>query len=77
MRQVSIRQFRANMAKELSDLPFELVKNGRRIAVVSDGVYTIEPKESVVYTNKPETCTQTFRPYGKLAQLSEGRKKHG
>jgi len=28
VRRVSIRQFRANMAKELKDLPFEIIKHG-------------------------------------------------
>lgn len=32
MRQVNIREFRMNMAGELGDLPFELMRNGKPIA---------------------------------------------
>jgi len=35
VREVSIRQFRGNMASELRDLPFRIVKNGKVIAIVS------------------------------------------
>lgn len=52
MRQVSIRAFRANMAKELGNLPFELMKNGQRVAVVAECVYTAEKPEG--YTIKPK-----------------------
>jgi len=34
MREVSIRKFRKNMAKELKVLPFKITKNGRVIAIV-------------------------------------------
>lgn len=34
IRQVSIRQFRMNMSKELSSLPFEIVRSGKVIAKV-------------------------------------------
>jgi len=36
IREVSIRQFRSNMATELKSLPFRIIKNGRVIAVVRD-----------------------------------------
>lgn len=35
IRQVSIRQLRSNMAKELSDLPFDIVRNGKVIGRVN------------------------------------------
>jgi len=34
MREVSIREFRRNMAKELGDLPFMLTRNGEILGVV-------------------------------------------
>ena len=37
MREVSIREFRKNMARELGDLPFVLTKRGVHIATISPG----------------------------------------
>jgi len=36
MRRVGIREFRKNMARELDDLPFELMRSGKVIAVVRE-----------------------------------------
>lgn len=35
IRKVSIRQLRANLAKELNDLPFDIIKNGKVIGRVN------------------------------------------
>ena len=35
MRKVNIRQLRSNLAKELSNLPFVITKNGKPIAKVN------------------------------------------
>lgn len=55
MRQVSIREFRANMAKELTDLPFELVKRGEVLAVVAPGnVYTASQEATECVHTEPK-----------------------
>jgi len=36
IREVSIRQFRSKMAAELKDLPFNLVRSGKVVAVVRE-----------------------------------------
>jgi hypothetical protein len=36
LREVNIRQFRSKMADELNNLPFNLVRNGKVIAVVRE-----------------------------------------
>lgn len=35
MRQVTLKNIRANLTKELKDLPFEITKNGQVVAIVS------------------------------------------
>ena len=59
MRQVNIRTLRMNFAKELKNLPFEITRNGKIVAVAEEigKVYTIKeqtlPEKKEVYTMKP------------------------
>ena len=49
MRQISIAEFRASVSKEMKELPFEVTKNGKVIAVM-----TAPGVEEVVEVEKPE-----------------------
>lgn len=75
MRQVNIRQLRSGLAGELSDLPFEVTKNGIVIAKVVDpdilaipGRATAVPQHTKVYGvdgHKSEPAPVYFNPVPK------------
>ena len=75
MKQVSIREFRANMNKHLSELPFELMKNGKVVGkVVASNTEdtTIHPpkqKPSTVTTEPPVKTVREFRSFSKAQQV--------
>lgn len=73
MRRVSITDFRANMAKELKNLPFALIRDGKVIAKVCTEVpivctgKVIQIKESVQNPKKSvqESMDTFFKPMPK------------
>lgn len=66
IRRLSIRHFRANMAKELNNLPIILTRDGKTVAKID--VYT---KDECVHKNNDNVYTPVFRPYSKQAQLGK------
>ena len=59
MRQVSIRDFRANMSMHLFDLPFEITKNGFVVAkVVAPGISQPDADQPWRVKIKPMPKTQ-------------------
>jgi len=56
MREVSIRGLRANLARELSDLPFLIVKSGVVVAVCTQGGLEVctQEREGAVCVHKPK-----------------------
>ena len=86
MRNVSIRQFRHNMAKELADMPFTITRRGNIVAIVD--VYTNGPSvhnkpssvHNEVYT-KPDDVYTTDTTTHKLKSIAQDRGlklcKHG
>lgn len=73
MRKVSVRALRANLLKELDDLPFEITRNGKVIGTVctqlSDLCQCVHNSKSV----KKRVAEQynTFLPYSKYRQVGK------
>ena len=86
MRQVNIKALKANLSKELLDLPFEIIRYGQVVGVVSQEGGP-ELKEKVVTTKKvvtsvkkgghnqkaaiPPTRADFFKPYSKDMQVGK------
>ncbi len=68
MRTLSIRQFRANMAQELKNLPFALTRQGETIACVVSQVYTTSQG---VHKEPDKACTQQDAGVHKLHVINE------
>ena len=80
MRQVTIKELRSNLAKELENLPFEVTRKGTPIAEVyttgvigctpsTSGVHRPEPIGAEVYTATPIDADEI------LAKISDGTLK--
>ncbi len=56
MRQISIKQLKSNLCKEILDLPFEVTRYGRVIGVMAEGSHKYIDKV-VTNTNKASKST--------------------
>ena len=82
MRKVSIRELRANLAKELDNLPFEIVKRGKVIAKCTqdnlNAVPRVHKEQGTIQPDRIEgdrvIYKIPFRPYSKEQQTGKGGK---
>ena len=71
MRKVSIRELRANLAKELNDLPFAIVKRGKVIARCT------QDNLNVVECVHKDTIPETFKKLEKAVKSGPVRSLTG
>jgi len=73
MREVSIRGLRANLARELSDLPFLIVKSGVVVAVCTQGGLEVctQERDGVVCVHKDKKPVEWLGGFSKERQLGK------
>lgn len=71
MRSIGIRELRVNITSELDDLPFQITKNNKPIAVVMDIIKTNKQAKTAV---TPTSIPNNFCKHGRPAHLCTDRK---
>ena len=80
MRTVSITEFRANMVKELADLPFALTRDGKKVAeVCTEPVLKVctEPSKKVIPIKKSVQIKESVHAVDKSDQFFKPLPKKG